>query len=167
MATDTNSATPSAPHPTPPSASPEPTALTYEHIARNVASVSTEGAQVRVLWKDARTATLAGESVATMTADASMGGRMRATMQRSIVQEIAASIMRAISGVLGGGAAGRVVRDVAYSASYDLQSRAVAGAEFTEDSRRDAVLRAFADVRANFVWDAQANAFVVRQGASQ
>ncbi len=159
MATDMNSAIPSG-------ASLEPTPLTYQHIARNIANVSTDGAQVRVLWKDARTATLAGESVATMTADASMGGRMRATMQRSIVQEIASAIMRAISGVLGSGAAGRVVRDVAYSASYDLQSRAVAGSEFTEDSRRDAVVRAFADVRANFVWDAQSNAFVVRQGES-
>jgi hypothetical protein len=120
---------------------------------------------VRVLWKDALTTALAGESAAYMVADQSIGGRMRATMKRSVVQEIAASIMRAISGMLGG-AAGRVVRDVAYSASYDLQSRARAGVSFTEDSRQDAVVRAFADVRANFDWDTQANEFVVRPGAT-
>ncbi len=164
MATDTNSAIPSSTPSTVASVALEPSPLTYQHLARNIANVTTEGAQLRVLWKDARTAALAGESVATLVADASIGGRMRATMKRSVVQEIAAGIMRAISGMLGG-AAGRVVRDVAYSASYDLQSRALDGVAFTEDSRRDAVMRAFADVRANFVWDAQAGGFVVRPSA--
>ena len=165
MATDTNSAIRSLTTSPVASVAAEPTPLTYQHIARNVANVTTEGAQLRVLWKDARTAALAGESVATMVADASVGGRMRVTMKRSIVQEIAAGIMRAITGMLGG-VAGRVVRDVAYSASYDLQSRALNGVAFTEDSRRDAVLRAFGDVRAHFVWDVQTGGFVVRQGSA-
>lgn len=157
--------TASAKHLAPPSGtgtiSLEPSPLTYQHLARNIANVTTEGAQVRVLWKDVRSTALAGESLATMVADASIGGRMRATMKRSIVQEIAASIMRAISGALGG-SAGRVVRDVAYSASYDLQSRALAGVAFSEESRRDAVVRAFAAVRHNFVWDGASGGFVVR-----
>lgn len=145
------------------SAPREPSPLTYQHLARNIANISTEGAQLRVLWKDARTTALAGESVAAMVPDASIGGRMRATMKRSIVQEIAASIMRAISSALGG-SAGRVVRDVAYSASYDLQSRALASVAYSEESRRDAVVRAFAAVRHHFVWDGALGAFVVRSG---
>ncbi len=168
MATDTKSAIPSSTLSTVASVASvalEPSPLTYQHIARNVANVTTEGAQLRILWKDVRTAAMVGESVATMVADVSVGGRMRATMKRSIVREVAASIMRAISGALGG-AAGRVVRDVAYSASCDLQSRALHSVAFTEDSRRVAVLRAFADVRPHFVWDAQAGGFVVRKVAT-
>lgn len=163
MTTDTHSTHAAMPSVTG-SVSLEPSPLTYQQLARNIANISTEGAQLRVLWKDVRSSALAGESVATMVADASIGGRMRATMKRSIVQEIAGSIMRAISSALGG-SAGRVVRDVAYSASYDLQSRALAGVAFSEESRRDAVVRAFAAVRHHFVWDVALGAFVVRSNA--
>ncbi|MEP7380514.1 MAG: hypothetical protein ABI910_02445 [Gemmatimonadota bacterium] len=84
-------------------------------------------------------------------------------MKRSLVREVAASIMRVVSSMLGGGA-GRVVRDMAYSASCDLQSRALAGVAYSERSRRDAVLRAFVVVHPALEWDAALQGFVSRTG---
>jgi hypothetical protein len=85
--------------------------------------------------------------------------------RRSMVQEVLGAILRtliaAVGGVVGGGAA-RVVRDVAYTASHDLQTRALAGAAYTDASRREAVVRAFAAVRPAFTWDERSARFIAR-----
>jgi hypothetical protein len=123
------------------------------------------GAEVQVHWKDPLTQEPMGVSSATMTPDTTLAARMQAQARRSMVHEIASTIMRVLSMALertvGGGAA-RVVRDVAYTASYDLQSRALAGSAYTEASRRDAAVRAFAAVRDAFAWDERAGRFVKR-----
>jgi hypothetical protein len=102
-----------------------------------------------------------GESSATMTADTSLAGHMQAQVQRSVVQEVAGGVMRALSGLLGG-SVGRIVRDVAHTASNDLQSRALANVAYTEARRREAVVRAFGLVRPFFAWDAAAGRFVAK-----
>lgn len=135
--------------------------VTYERIAASIAAVTVHGAQVRVHWKNPLTGAPMGESSAMMTMDTSLAARVKAQAKRSVVQEIAAAFMRALSGALGG-SAGRIVRDVAYTASHDLQSRALAGVNYTESTRREAVVRAFAAVQERFTWDASSRRFIAR-----
>ncbi|MEP7380515.1 MAG: hypothetical protein ABI910_02450 [Gemmatimonadota bacterium] len=69
MATDARITSPRIAKATPAVAALEPSPLAYGHLARNIANLTTEGAQLRVLGKDVRTAALVGESVATMVAE--------------------------------------------------------------------------------------------------
>jgi hypothetical protein len=135
--------------------------VTYERIAASIAAVTVHGAEVRVHWKNPLTGAPMGESSALMSVDMSLAARVKAQAKRSVVQEIAAAFMRALSGALGG-SAGRIVRDMAYTASHDLQSRALAGVNYTESTRREAVVRAFAAVQDRFTWDASGRRFVAR-----
>lgn len=144
-------------------------AVTYERIAGAIAAVTVRGAQVRVHWKDPLTGTPMGESTASMASDPSLGARLRAQARRSVVQEIVGALLRAVLAVVGsalggavGGGAGRVVRDVAHTAAHDVQARALAGVTYTDASRRDAVVRAFAEVREGFTWEERAGRFVAR-----
>lgn len=139
--------------------------VTYERIAASIAAVTVHGAEVRVHWKDPLTGAPLGDSTAMMTPDASLAGRVQQQARHSIVREVAAAVLRVISGVIGshlGGGTARVLRDVAYATTYDLQVRALAGATFTESSRRIAVVRAFEAVRARFRYDDVGRRFIVR-----
>lgn len=139
--------------------------VTYERIAGAIAAVTVHGAQVHVHWKNPLTGAPMGESTATMAADASLGARLQAQARRSVVQEVLGAVVRAVIAAVGsvvGGGAGRVVRDVAYTASHDLQARALGGVAYTDASRREAVVRAFASVRPGFTWDERAGRFVAR-----
>jgi hypothetical protein len=139
--------------------------VTYERIAGAIAAVTVHGAQVHVHWKNPHTGAPMGESTALMAADTSLSARLQVQARRSMVQEVLGAILRtliaAVGGVVGGGAA-RVVRDVAYTASHDLQTRALAGAAYTDASRREAVVRAFAAVRPAFTWDERSARFIAR-----
>lgn len=135
--------------------------VTYERIAASIAAVTVHGAEVRVHWKNPLTGAPMGESAAMMSVDTSLAARVRAQAKRSVVQEIAAAVMRALSAALGG-SAGRIVRDMAYTASHDLQARALAGVNYTESTRREAVVRAFAAVQDRFAWDAPSRRFIAR-----
>lgn len=135
--------------------------VTYERIAASIAAVTVHGAEVRVHWKNPLTGAPMGESSAMMSVDTSLAARVKAQAKRSVVQEIAAAFMRALTGALGG-SAGRIVRDMAYTASHDLQTRALAGVNYTESTRREAVVRAFAAVQDRFTWEASSRRFVVR-----
>lgn len=135
--------------------------VTYERIAASIAAVTVHGAEVRVHWKNPLTGAPMGESSALMSVDTSLAARVKAQAKRSVVQEIAAAFMRALSGALGG-SAGRIVRDMAYTASHDLQSRALVGVNYTESTRREAVVRAFAAVQDRFTWEASSRRFIVR-----
>jgi hypothetical protein len=139
--------------------------VTYERIAASIAAVTVHGAEVRVHWKNPLTGAPMGESSAMMSVDTSLAARVKGQAKRSVVQEIAAAFMRALSGTLGGalgGSAGRIVRDMAYTASHDLQTRVLAGVNYTESTRREAVVRAFAAVQDRFTWDASSRRFIVR-----
>lgn len=133
----------------------------YEAIAPNLAQVTVEGAQVRVTWKCAVTGRTVGESAATMSADASLGSRVGASVKRSVASELIYGAARLVSGLLGG-AAGRVVSNAAYTAAADINERAVSGVDYSEASRRAAVVAAFEPVRSSFVWNGERKLFVAR-----
>ncbi|MEO7966129.1 MAG: hypothetical protein ABIT38_19675, partial [Gemmatimonadaceae bacterium] len=100
-----------------------------------------------------------GESSATMSADASLGGRVQESVKRSIVSEIGYAIVRFVTSLVGG-SAGRIVSNAAYTASSELQSRALSGAGYTKATEQEAVTRAFASVQNFFVWDEGKGRFV-------
>jgi hypothetical protein len=109
--------------------------IEYDTIEPNVANVQVDGSNVRVTWRDPDTGRVVGESSATMSADYSIGGKVQSSVKRSIVSEVSSGAARFLGGLLGG-AAGRVVRDAAYTVSSDVQSRASTAAQYTEASKR-------------------------------
>ena len=135
--------------------------LDYDAIAPNIAEVKVEGSQVRVTWRCPASGRTVGDSAATMAADASLGSRVGASVKRSIASELIYGAARLISGLVGG-AAGRVVSNAAYTAAADINARAVAGVDYSEASRRAAVVAAFETVRPSFVWHEERKAFVAR-----
>ena len=136
--------------------------ITYDAILPNIAEVKVEGAQVQVNWKCPVTGRLVVKSQTTMAADPALAGRVQASVQRSIASEVIYGAARMISGVLGG-AIGRIVSNAAYTAASDINARATAGADYTEASRKAAVVRAFEAVKASFAWDEQRQRFVAQQ----
>ena len=61
-----------------------------------------------------------------------------------------------------GGAVGRVVSNAAYTAAGDINSRVTAGSDYTEASRKAAIVTAFESVKPSFVWDELRQGFVAR-----
>ena len=136
-------------------------AVSYDAIAPNIANVEVNGATLRVRWKCPVTGREAGESEASMSADPSVTGRVQASVKRSIVAEVIYGAVRMISGLIGG-AAGRVVSNAAYTAAAELNSRLTAGSDYTEASRQEAIVSAFAAVQDSFAWNEQHKRFVAR-----
>ena len=135
--------------------------VSYETIVPNLSKVDVSDALVRVSWKCPVTGREIGESSASMSADASVAGRVQASVQRSIASEIIYGAARLIAGLVGG-AAGRVVSNAAYTAAGDINSRVTAGSDYTEASRQAAIVTAFESVRPSFVWDEQRKTFIAR-----
>jgi len=135
--------------------------MAYETVAANVAQVDVDGATVRVSWKCPATGRIVGESTASMQADASVTGRVRANVRRNIVSEVIFGAARFLAGRIGG-AAGRVVNDAVYTAASDLDYKASAGSEYTEASRRAAVVVAFETVKDQFAWDPPTQRYIAR-----
>ena len=133
----------------------------YDTILPNVAKVDVNGNQVQVTWKCPVTGQVVGESTATMTADASVTGRVFASVKRTVASEVIFGVARFVSSLVGG-AAGRVVSNAAYTAAGDINSRATEGVDYTEDSRDAAVLAAFETMKPAFIWDEQRRQFVAR-----
>jgi hypothetical protein len=136
-------------------------AVHYDTIAPNIAGVDVTGAQVLVSWKCPATGRSVGQSSASMAADPSVTARVQASVQRSIASEIIYGATRFVAGLLGG-AAGRVVGNAAYTAANDLNTRVTAGVDYTEASRRAAIVTAFEAVKSSFVWDEARQRFVAR-----
>jgi GT2 family glycosyltransferase len=61
-----------------------------------------------------------------------------------------------------GGAAGRVVNDAVYTAASDINTKATSGSDFTEASRRAAIVAAFDAVKDQFAWDESNRRYVAR-----
>ena len=133
----------------------------YDAIAPNIAAVNVSGSTVQVTWQCPETGRRMGESSASMQADPSVGGRVQSSVKRSVVSEISSGAARFIGGLLGG-SAGRVLRDAAYTASSDLQSKANSALEYSEASRQAAILSAFSAVESSFVWDDRKRRFRAR-----
>jgi hypothetical protein len=134
-------------------------AISYDTIAANVAQATVNGANVQVSWKCPVSGREVGTSAATMSADNTLGTRVGASIKRSIASELIYGAARAISGLLGG-AAGRVVSNAAYTAAADINARATAGVDYSEDSRQAAIVAAFESVKPSFVWDEKRRQFV-------
>jgi hypothetical protein len=133
----------------------------YEKLVPNIGKVELNGAEVSVSWKCPVTGREVGRSAAMMVADPSIAGRVQASIKRSIASEMIYGSARLIAGLLGG-AVGRVVSSVAYTAAGDINAKATAGADYTETSRRQAIVAAFEAVKKSFVWDEQAQRFVAQ-----
>jgi len=136
-------------------------AISYDAIHPNIAEVRVIGASVQVTWKCPETGRRVGESSATMSSDASVGGRVKSSVKRSIVSEISSGAARFLGGLLGG-AAGRVARDAAYTAASDLRSKADSALEYSEASRRAAIISTFSSVESLFLWDDRRQRFLAR-----
>jgi hypothetical protein len=135
--------------------------IPYDTIAPNIAHVDVDGALVQVRWKCPATGRELGQSSANMAADPSVAARVQASVKRSIASEIIYGAARLVSGVLGG-AAGRVVSNAVYTAASDINTRVTAGSDYTEESRKEAIVAAFEAVKASFVWDEKLQRFVAR-----
>ena len=131
----------------------------YETIAANVAGVDLNGATVHITWKCPATGREVGRSTATMAVDSSVSNRVQASVKRSIASEVIYGAARLVAGLLGG-AAGRVVSNAAYTAANDINNRVVSGVDYTEASRRAAIVAAFDTVKPSFVWDDQRQRFI-------
>lgn len=137
------------------------TLASYEAVAANVAQVHVDGTSVRVNWKCPVTGREMGESTAYMAADPSIPARVGASVKRSVVSEVVYGLARFLAGLLPG-AAGRVFNNAVYTAANDISTRATAGTEYTDASRRDAIVAAFESVRDRFTWDEVNKRFVGR-----
>lgn len=135
--------------------------IAYTTVAANVAQVTVDGASVRVSWKCPATGRIVGESTASMHADASVTGKVRASVKRSVLSEIIFGAARLLAGRISG-AAGRVVNDAVYTAATDINYKASSGSEHTEATRRAAIVSAFEVVKERFTWDPASQRFVAR-----
>jgi hypothetical protein len=136
-------------------------AVTYDVIANNVAEVQVNGGQVQVTWKCPVTGRVVGTSTGSMAADNSLGHRVGASLKRSIASEIIYGLARTIAGLLGG-AAGRVISNATYTAAGDINTRMTANVDYSEDTRRAAVVAAFESVKGSFDWDEKRRQFVAK-----
>ena len=133
--------------------------ISYDSIAPNIARVSVDGAQVQVSWKCPVTGRAIGTSTAAMTADPSLTSRVGASVKRSIASEVIYGATRLVSSLFGG-AAGRVVSNAAYTVAADINASATSGVDYSEASRRAAIVAAFEAVRSSFAWDEARHQFV-------
>jgi hypothetical protein len=132
--------------------------IRYETIVPNIGQVQTNGAQVQVTWRDPDSGREVGQSTSYMSADTALGSRVGASVKRSIVSEVVYGLARLVSGRVGG-VAGRVISNATYTAANDVNARATAHVDYTEASRRAAIVSAFESVRTSFEWDDQRRQF--------
>jgi hypothetical protein len=133
----------------------------YDRLVPIIAEVQVEGAQVNVRWKCPLTGREVGQSTAQMQADPSVAGRVQSSVKRSIATEVIYGAARGIAGMIGG-AVGRIVSNAVYTAASDINSKLTAGSDYTEASRRSAIVAAFESVKPSFVWDEPGQRFVAR-----
>ena len=135
--------------------------IAYDTIAPNIAQVDVSGAEVRVSWKCPSTGREVGKSTAYMAADLSVAARVQAIVKRSIAYEIIYGAARVVADLIGG-VVGRVVSNAAYTAASDINTKVTAGSDYTETSRKTAILAAFESVKPSLVWDEKQQKFIAR-----
>lgn len=96
-----------------------------------------------------------------MSPDHSVGNQVGGAVKRGIVRELMHGIAAALGRMLGG-AAGRVARDAAWSGTSAVSHQVNTSTQYTERSRRDAVVQAFRSVQDKFAWDEQGKRFVAK-----
>ncbi len=136
--------------------------ITYEMIAANVANAKTNGSTVDIAWKCAATSKDMGRSTASMSMDHSMGGQVANSVKQSVIREMGYAVMNFVGKLIGGGAAGRVVRDATYTASNQVSSDVRTAAQYTESSKRAAIVEAFKSVADKYDWDEAKRQFIAK-----
>jgi hypothetical protein len=135
--------------------------VSYDSIAPNVAEIKVDGSNVEVTWKCPSTGRTVGTSTADMSVDAALTSRVGASVKRSVASELIYGAARMVSSLIGG-AAGRVISNAAYTAAGELNTRATSGVDYSDASRRAAVVAAFESVKNSFAWDEVRGQFVAR-----
>ena len=135
--------------------------VSYEQIAASIGNVTVQDTLVRIDWKCPATGRAMGRSEAYMVADPSIAAKVGASVKRSIASEIIYGGARFLGSLLPG-AAGRVFNNAVYTAANDINSRASSGADYTESSKRAAIVTAFESVKSNFVWEEANQRFVAK-----
>lgn len=135
--------------------------IAYDSLIPNLQQVDLDGVSVRVRWKCPKTGRAMGESTASMAADDSVAGRVRASVKRSVASELIYGAARLLGSVLGG-AVGRVVNNAVYTAAGDINAKATSGVDYSEASRQAAIVAAFESVKDQFVWETDNKRFVAR-----
>ena len=133
--------------------------ITFDLIAANVGNARTSGAKVEVDWVCPATGKAMGRSESYMAADHSVGNEMAASVKRGAAREAGYGIASFFGSLLGG-AAGRVARDAVQSGSSRVNSNVSTAAQYTEKSRRGAIVEAFKSVEKNFTWSEKEGRFV-------
>jgi hypothetical protein len=139
--------------------------ITYERIAANVASTRIDGSKVEVHWRCAASNQPMGHSEAYMAPDHSLQNEVTSSLKRSVVREIGYGITRFFGNLLGGGA-GRVLHDASSTATSRVSTGVSTAAQYTEKSKKDAIVQAFKQVRDRFRWDEGRQQFVAGSGQS-
>lgn len=133
--------------------------ITYEMIAANVATTRVTGTKVEVDWKCAASNKPMGKSESFMAPDQSIKNEVAASLKRGVIREIGYGIARFVGGLLGGGA-GRVLAEASNTATSRVSHNVSTSAQYTEESRRAAVVEAFRSVEAQFKWHEAGRKFV-------
>ena len=123
--------------------------ITYETIEANIGEVKTNGSRVDVTFKCGESGETVCDVNGTMKRDQSTGGRVEGAVKRSIWQEIKRFCYRLVGKAAGGGAGGRVARSATSEATRDMGK----DAQYTENSKKEAIVEAFKTVQKQFTWN--------------
>jgi hypothetical protein len=137
-----------------------PAPLRINDLEPNIEGIDVQPGLVVVAWRCPAAGRVVASSQAAMNPDQSTGGRVRAAVKRSAINEVASAITR-VTGALGG-PLGRVLNTAAATLASETNAKLASAAAYPKHVRDDAVMRAFARVRHEFEWSAQRKCFVAR-----
>ena len=138
--------------------------VTYESIQSLIESAEQDGASMKVTFK----CPVSGgtiESSAAIKKGKGIADVAKASAQKSLMYSLRRGVLGMVRSVLGGGAFGRVGRDVANQlmGEADKRSKEV----FSEEEKNAAVVEAFNGVSSKWVHDAKNNRWVLAQAAGE
>lgn len=133
---------------------------TYETIQPLIARAEQQGATMQVTLRCPVSGHEVQASAGLRAAD-SMTGRMAQSAKRRLLWSVRSAITSAVRSALGYG----VVGSMASAAAQEAVSTGGHNVSYSEDDKRDAVVRAFESVSAQFVWDDQQGRYISAQAA--
>ena len=136
--------------------------ITYETIKPLLAKEEERGGEMACTFTCPVSGVSVDASGAMHKAESAVGrvaDQMKQSVKRSLFYSIRNAVTNAVGDLLGGGTAGRIGRQAAYSATGEAERRGSAGSgagpSFSEAEKQAAVVEAFNKVAAQFVWDAE------------
>jgi len=136
--------------------------ITYDKIAANVASATTDGSRVDISWKCAASGKDMGKTSAHMSYDNSASGRVGTNVKQGVIREIGMAISNFISKLFGGSAAGRIASNAARTEASHVQSNATSAANYNENTKRAAIVESFKSIQDKFTWDEAGKRYVAK-----